>query len=155
MEKMRKILVVALAITITLAASAGIYALGVHLGIFYGGPVQTVEVEGTVAYSETNSTTATWTPELTNIAAGSPWYARFNVTGDGYSGVVTLTWVLQEKVSGVYTDTAYTVSTTVTLSGSPQFVYASAAGSIGTNKNWGIHTTKAATWRVAVSVEKP
>ena len=147
---------IAAVVLLALVGTTAVVFAATHLGDFFSGPVNTQTVEGAVKVSTTNSTTATWTDSLSNVAAGDPWYSRFEIGANGYAGPVTILWILQEEVSGVWTDTAYTVITTFTLSGAAgDTIYASGNGAIGDNYDWGSHTTIASSWRIAVSVDKP
>jgi len=135
-----------LAVTMmTMLAVAAIFIVyAVTLSTITGGTVTVNSVQGTIYYSETNSTSATWTDTLGSggtLGVGQPWYARLNITSSGYSEAVTIAWTLYfsngTAVSGA------TQSTSKTLSGSTEAVYASSNGNILTNKDWGAYTTSA------------
>lgn len=149
LRKLKKALIVSI-IALSLLVAV---VLAVQLGVFYGGPVTTIELEGEITYSPTNSSVATWTLTLSNVPAGDDWFSRFEVQAGGYVGPVTITWVLQEEISSVWTDTAFSETTTFTLSGAVQNIYASSNGAIGTNWNWGLNTTTVGTWRIVASVD--
>ena len=146
--KMRKVLLVALT---SLVALAGI-TLANELGVWYSGEVRTVTVKGSIKVGDENSTMADWVDTM-NITPGEDWFARFETKATGYLGVVNITWVLQEKNS-TWSDTAYNVTTIgFSLNGTVQYIYASADGFIGSNKNWGLHTNTTSTWRVKATFE--
>jgi len=116
----------------------------VVLSTITGGTVTVNSVQGTIYYSETNSTSATWTANLGGsgtLGVGQEWFARLNITSSGFSEVVTINWTLYFS-NGTAVPSA-TQNTSVDLSGSPEAVYASSGGAITTNKNWGSYTTSA------------
>jgi len=133
-----------LAVTmITVLAVAAIFMVyAVTLSTITGGTVTVSSVQGTIYYSETNATSATWTTTLgsgNTLGVGQAWYARLNITSSGYSEAVTIAWTLYDS-----TDTpvpSATQSTSKTLSGSTEAIYASSDGGIASNKNWGTYTT--------------
>jgi len=113
------------------------------LATITGGTVSVSSIQGNIYYSETNSTSATWTPNLGSggtLGVNQPWYARLNITSTGYSEAVTISWTLYYSSNNTAVPGA-TESTGVTLSGSPEAIYASTNGNIASNKNWGTYTT--------------
>lgn len=146
--KMRKVLLVALTSLVALAS----ITLANELGIWYSGEVKTVTVAGSVKVSDENSTTADWVDSM-NVTPGQDWFARYETEATGYIGAVNITWVLQEK-NGTWSDTAHNVTTIgFSLNGNVQYIYASADGLIGSNKNWGVHTNTTSTWRIEATFE--
>jgi len=148
---------ITVAIIIMAAVAASIMVYAYILSTYYGGNVQVVTVQGQVWYCSSNSTSPSdWTATLSNVGNSSAWYAKFNTTSSGYNGAVTMTWTLQEDITGTWTDQSATQSTGVTLTGSAgQIVYASSDGSQALNKNWGSSTTTAGSYRIKVVMTKP
>jgi hypothetical protein len=110
--------------------------------------VTVVAVQGDVYYSLDNSTFPNAT--LPNVPISSPWYVCFDVTGtDGYQGDVQITWNLYNSTAVVHS----VITTTFSLTGSTQTIYASDDGSQATNYNWGQNTTVADTYHIEVIVE--
>jgi len=142
-------LIVATVLTIAALASVLVVFASI-LGTFQGAPVTVGGVtSGTIEYSTDNSTFASSTAPS---SVGSPWYAQIQVSG--YSGPVTITWQLQyESAPSVYSDVSgASVTTTVTLTGTSQTIYASANGAQTTNYDFGSHITTGGTYIVSVSV---
>jgi len=136
-----------------LCLTGGIAYAVTTFGPFFGGTVTVVEVTINIEYSTENATDATWSSTLNNIPANQSWYARFVVAEDGYSGTVEITWTLQTKVGGSWVDTATSVTTLVSLSGSQgQIVYASPDGSITNNYDWGVNCNSAGEYRIKVVI---
>lgn len=138
----RAFLAVTMITVVAVAAILMVYA--VTLSTITGGTVTVSSIQGTIYYSETNSTSAAWTTSLgsgNTLGVGQEWYARLNITSSGYSESVTIAWTLYfsngTAVSGA------TQNTSVDLSGSPEAIYSSSDGDIASNKNWGTHTTSA------------
>jgi hypothetical protein len=138
---------VAVTLITLLAIALVIVVYATLLGTFTGGNVQVVAVQGTVYYSLDNSTG--WATSISDHPITDPWYARFNVTGTGYSGSVTITWDLHNSTAIVHS-----VTTSFYLSGSPQAIYASSNGLQAANYNWGQNTAVAATYYIVVTVTK-
>lgn len=138
----REFIVVTLIALISIALIITVYAT--ILGTFTGGNVEVVTLNGTIYYSEDNSTG--WATSINSITNGSAWYARFNVISNGYSGDATITWWLQKDGANMTSPVEQTTS--FTFSGGLEAVYASIDGTQGTNKNWGASATEAGTYRV-------
>jgi len=136
-------LITILAIAFVLVVYAAI------LGTISGGNVVVVAVGGSIGYSKTNTTGSFQSP-LSNVGVGNPWYAQLNTTSGGYSGPVTIYWTL-EKTPGTWSNVT-TKSYSFTLNGTAQTIYASTAGGIAGNYNWGQDTTTADTYRITVKI---
>jgi hypothetical protein len=142
----REFVVVTLVALISIALIIAVYAT--ILGTYTGGDVTVVTLSGTIYYSQDNSTG--WATTLNNIANGSTWYTRFNVTTGGYSGAVSITWWLQK--AGANMTPAVEQTTSYTLSGGVEAFYASSNGAQSGNYNWGQNATAADTYRVMMKV---
>jgi hypothetical protein len=153
-KRSKKLLITATALTImTIVIIGSVYAAAI-LGIFQGGPVSVGGVSlGTVSYSGDNSLPGTWTGTLQVSSSSDPWYVRIQVSG--YTGPVTINWQLQvETAPSIYTDVSgASVTTSVSLIGSSQYIYASNDGSNGSNQNWGNDCLTNGTYIVAATVE--
>jgi len=151
---MQKISKKLLSLTLLTIFAIGSVSATVILATIYGGTVTVVSVTGTIEYSLTNIETATWTETLT-VPINVAWYCRFKTTTSGYAGAIIISWTLQ-KYDGVnWNDLSYTLTTTISLSGSSgQIVYASTDGLITNNKNWGSHTDQQAQHRIKAVFEK-
>jgi hypothetical protein len=145
-KSQREFVVVTLIALISMALIIAVYAT--ILGTYTGGDVTIVTLSGTIYYSQNN--TDGWATTLSNIANGSDWYSRFNITTGGYSGAVTITWWLQKNQVNMTTPVEQTTS--YTLSGGVEAFYASSDGTQGTNYNWGQNATAADTYRVKMQV---
>ncbi len=123
----------------------------VTIGTFTGGSVTVLgSATGTVTYSTTNDADRTWT---TTLQPGTgPWYTRLEIGAGTYTGLVTVSWQLQKDNGGWGDVSGATQSTTVTLTGSAQNVYASNNGGNATNLNWATLTTGSGTYRVVATV---
>jgi len=142
----REFVVVTLIALISIALIMVVYAT--ILGTYTGGDITVVTLSGAIYYSQNNSTG--WATTLSNIANGSAWYTRFNVTTGGYSGATSITWWLQKGGANMTTPVEQTTS--YTLSGGVEAFYASSDGTQGTNYNWGQNATAADTYRVMMQV---
>jgi len=155
-KKSRKLLLISTSLTIiALALVLSVYSAFL-LGTFQGGEVTIGGVaSGTITYSTTNDTAATWTSTLQPGAIGNPWYARLEVgTSNTYSGPVTITWqLLIETAPGVWSSQGSPVTTTMNLAAGAQDVYASPNGGISANTNWGSVTTNAGTYAINATVD--
>lgn len=152
-KRSRKTLLLATAIAvIALGAVISVYAAAI-LGVFTGGTVTVVKITATVTYSSTNSTSATWTPTLETLLNGT-WYTRLEITG-GYSGPATVTFQLQQNSGSGWSNLGSTITTsTVTLTGSPQNVYASADGTINGNFDWSTVATSANDYQIVATINQ-
>ena len=142
------ITVLALALVIVVYASL--------LGTFPGGEVTVVTVNGDLKYCITNSTTpGDWALTLSNIANGTSWYVMFNKTSGGYTGLVNITWQLQNNTgSWVEVSGAVVNTNNFNLNGAVgQEIYASTDGLQTGNYDWGtIETTEAGTYRIEMTM---
>jgi hypothetical protein len=140
--------VVAVALTVVVAA--------VTIGIFEGGDV-TISVEGgtsSVMYSLDNIN-GPWTATLEAANTTISWFTMLDVSADEMVGPVTITWELEQK-TGPATWTPVsgaTTTTTVSLTGSAQEVYASVDGSVTGNHDWSGDVPAAGTYHVVATVE--
>jgi len=153
-KRSRKTLLIATALmVIALAAVVTVYAAAI-LGTFQGGPVSVGNISsGTVQYCPINDTNGTWTTTLQVSDSTSPWYTRIQLSG--YTGPVTISWQLQEE-TGPSTWTAVptaTLTTTVSLTGSVQYVYASTDGGIAGNQDWSTYCPDNGTYCLTVTVD--
>jgi hypothetical protein len=144
-KSQRSFVAVTLITLLALAMVLIVYAT--ILGTFTGGNVEVVSIQGDVYYSLDNSTG--WALTLSNLPVNDPWYARFNVTStDGYSGGVQVTWNLHKGGSSFHN-----VTSSFTLSGSAEAIYASSNGLQAANYDWGQNSTAADTYYVEVTVD--
>jgi hypothetical protein len=136
-----------------LAIALVIIAYATILGTFKGGTVTVVTLPAKIGYSQTNSSSVSWANSLSDVANGSNWYSRLNITATGgYTGLVGVTWTLyfsnDTPVSGATVTTLnFDVNGTV-----GQRIYASSNGLIAGNTNWGAYTTVAASYYVKAVV---
>ena len=124
------------------------------LGTYPGGDVTIQAMGGTIYYRQQNVTA--WTATL-NIANGTSWWTRLNLTTNTPSQTVNITWTL-EWLNGSNWDTVSTNApeTQVALTGAPTAIYATATGIETDNHDWGPHTTNVdRTYRVKAVVETP
>ena len=138
---------------VALALIVSVYAVAI-LGTFQGGTVSVGGVSaGTISYSTDNAAGGTWTATLQVSSATDPWYAKIAVSG--YTGPVTVTWQLQVQTApSTWTNVnGATLTTTTSLTGAPQAIYASADGSIGANQNWGSDCSTNGTYIITVTVD--
>ena len=110
---------------------------------------------GAVTYSLTNAEDGTWTTTAAPSCPTAPWYSKLEINSAGYTGPVTVTWKLQQK-TGVsnWTDiSGAAMSTSITLTGNDQSIYATTNGVYGqSNYNWGQNVTTSGTYRVVATV---
>ena len=142
----KEFVVVTLIALISIALIIAVYAT--LLGTFQGGTVTVVTLDGDIYYSRDNSTG--WALTLSSVGNGTDWYARFNVTTGGPTGDVSITWWLQKD--GANMTPPVEVTTSWTLSGGQEAIYASSNGAQSGNYNWGQHCTEAGTYRVMMKV---
>jgi hypothetical protein len=148
-RKSRKLLFVATALTIiSLASLLTVYAA--VLGTFNGNAFTVNNVtSGTVTYSADGSTSWGASPAPFNV--GDHLYARFELTATSYSGPATITWQLQKDNSG-WANVGSPVTTTVSLTGSAQTIYASANGLTANNHDWGDDISTGGSYRVTATI---
>ena len=126
-KKSRKLLFVATTLMIIALASVLTVYAAVILGTFNGAAVTVNDVaSGTVKYTTDGGSTWTATPSAFNVS--NSLYTRFDLASTSYPGSATVTWQLQKDNSGTWENQGSAVITTVTLTGSPQIIYASANG---------------------------
>jgi hypothetical protein len=138
------------AIVSTLAVTA------VLIGSFQGGEVTVGGMaSSTVTYNADNNATGTWSTTLAPSGISDPWYSRLEIGAGSFSGPATITWQLQQKTApSTWTDVSgASTTTTITLTGSAEEVYASTDGANASNYDWSTDITEAGTYRVAVSVD--
>lgn len=141
---------VAVTLITLLAIALVIVAYATLLGIFTGGDVGVVSLNGTLKYNTDNSTT--WYSTLSGVANGSSWYVMFNTTSSGYSGAVNITWQLQWS-NGTDVSGATVNTNSFSLTGSAgQEIYAATNGLQSGNNDWGTDTTTAGTYRIEMTV---
>jgi hypothetical protein len=148
-RKSKKLLLISTALTIiALASVLTVYAA--VLGTFNGNAFTVNNVTaGTVTYSTDGSTG--WTADISAFNVGGSLYARFELASTSYSGPATITWQLQEN-NGGWTNVGSAQTTTVTLTGSAQTIYASASGSTSGNHNWGADISTGGSYRVTATI---
>jgi hypothetical protein len=150
-KRSRKLFFVATAVTIlALSSVLAVYA-AVLLGTINGGNVTVAGVtSGTITYNTAADGSGSWTTTLE--PAASSWYTKLALTG-GYSGPVTITWQLQSYATGSFANVGgATVTTTITLTGSAQGVYATANGAISGNHDWHTEASSGGTYRVIATI---
>ena len=153
-KSQREFVIVTLIALISIALIIAVYAtlLGTFTGqeVVYG----TEDFNGEVLYSKGNLTAAgNWTNTF-NVTTGSAWYATLNITNAAYDGSVTVTFQLQEKQDGSYTDVASPITTSsIVLNATVgERVYASSNGLITTNYDWQPDCTAGKSYRVIATV---
>ncbi len=153
-KRSKKLLITATTLTVvTLAIIVSVYAVAI-LGTFQGGTVSVGGVSsGTISYSSDNTVGGTWAPSLQVSSSTDPWYAKIQVSG--YTGPVTITWQLQvQSAPSTWTNVpGAAVTTTTSLTGTSQTIYASTDGSIGSNQNWGSDCSTNGTYSITVTVD--
>jgi spore coat protein U-like protein len=115
-----------------------------------------VDLSTVVRYSLDNNATGSWTDTIEPSNSSSSWYSRLEISAGDYSGPVTVTWQLQQKTgSSEWTDVAGgDTTTTITLTGAAQNIYATSDGLWATsNYDWSTDVLTAGTYRVVATVE--
>ena len=149
-RRSKKFLIVSTAITIIALASVLTVSAAVLLGTINGGNVTVAGVaSGQITYGTTADGSGGWSDTL-EISTGS-WYTKLSVDA-GYSGPVTITWQLQSYATGTWTNAGSTTTTTCTLSGSGDILYATTDGTITGNRDWSQTATSQATYRVIATI---
>ncbi len=145
----------ALTLVTVLAIVSVVTVYAVLIGTFQGGEVTVGGVgSSTVMYSLDNNQTGAWTTTLNASGPGAAWYSRLEINGGDYSGPVTITWQLQQKGATWMDVSGATATTSMTLSGTPQNVYATSDGAYGAgNHNWGSNVATSGAYRVLVTVQ--
>jgi hypothetical protein len=137
---------------LSIVAVVSVYA--VLIGSFTGGDVTVGGMgSGNLMYNVDNLEAGSWTSTLDSSGVGVAWYSRLEIDDGGYAGPVTITWKLQQETA-TWTDVpGATQTTTITLTGGVENVYASGTGVSTGNHDWGAQCLQAGTYRVIVSVE--
>jgi hypothetical protein len=148
-KKSRKVLVVTTALTIVALASV-LVAYAVTIGTYTGGNVTVGGVtSGTITYNNNLDGSGTWS---TTLSPGSSWYTKLSVTG-GFTGPVTVTWQLQSFATGSWVDVSgATVTTSISLTGTAQDIYATTNGLISGNHDWSGQASSGGTYHVIATV---
>jgi hypothetical protein len=133
-------------ITVVAVSTVFIVYAAVLLTLF-GSTVTVTEGGGQVEYSLDGST---WSTTLDPMINGTYWYARVTITGASVQDV-TIDWQLQVGPS-TWTDMGSPTQTTMTLAEGTNIVYATSNGLASGNRNWGIDTIDAGSYRVEVTV---
>lgn len=140
--------VAAVALTVVVAA--------VTIGSFTGGEVTIGGVGSSEVTYSLDNINGPYTPTLEPASASTPWFTRLEINGGDYSGPVIITWQLEQKTGPTPDWTAVSgadTTTTITLSGSAEIVYASSDGTTTGNYDWDTDVTESGTYRVVVTVE--
>ena len=141
--------VAAVALTVVVAA--------VTIGSFTGGEVTIGGVGSSEVTYSLDNINGPYTATLEPASASTPWFTRLEINGGDYSGPVIITWQLEQKTGPTPADwTAVSgadTTTTITLSGSAEIVYASSDGTTTGNYDWDTDVTESGTYRVVVTVE--
>jgi hypothetical protein len=148
-RKSRKLLLVSTALTvIALASVLTVYAA--VLGTFNGNAFTVNNVaSGTVTYSTDGGSNFGASASAFNV--GGTLFTRFELSSTSYPGSATVTWQLQKDNSG-WANVGSPVTTTVSLTGSVQTIYASTDGDSAGNTNWGALITAGGSYRVIATV---
>jgi hypothetical protein len=149
-RKSRKLLFIATAATIiSLVLVLGVYA-AVFLGTINGGTVTVGGVTtGTIYYNINADGTGTW---ATTLSPAGAWYTQLSLPGT-YSGPVAITWQLQSYATGSWVDVSgASVTTTITLTGAAQLIYATPTGVITANHDWSGQASGGGQYRVFATV---
>jgi hypothetical protein len=124
------------------------------LGTYPGGNVSIQGIGGEIYYQQQG--VSSWTATL-NIANGTSWYSRLNLTTNVPSQTVNITWAL-EWLNGSNWDAVSTTApeTQIALAGAATAIYVTATGIQSGNYDWGAYTTNVdRTYRVKATVETP
>ena len=149
-NKSRKGFMTLTLLTIVSIALVVVAYAAVTIGTFTGGDVTVLgTATGNVRYSITNEEGASWTAALTPGSAS--WYTRLEIGADTYTGPVTITWQLQQN-TGSWVDLGSPTTTSITLTGNAQNVYASTDGLITSNRDWKLTATETGTYRVVATI---
>ena len=140
---------------ITVIAIATVFIVyATILGTYPGGNVSIQGMGGTIYYQQQG--VPSWATTL-NIANGTSWYSRLNLTTNIPAQTVNITWALEWDNSGTWTGVSTTApETQVTLTGVATAIYVTATGTASGNYDWGAYTTNVdRTYRVKATVETP
>jgi hypothetical protein len=148
-RKSRKLLLISTALMI-IALGSVLTVYAAVLGTFNGSSFTVNNVTaGTVNYSADGSTG--WSTTITAFDVGGHLYAQFALTSTSYSGSATVTWQLQKDDSG-WANVGSPVTTTVSLTGSAQTIYATANGASTGNHDWGTDISTGGSYRVIATI---
>lgn len=147
---------------LAIASLSTVFAADLLLLHVDGGNVIISGNVGEVGYNATNLATLEWTSEH-KAGFNVPWYARANITIEGYTDPLAVVWKLQWYNSGssLWADVSgWTQSTNIAAysAGIPLTIYASTNGLIDNNKQWIIDPTTmygAGTYRIVIDVSRP
>jgi len=147
---------------LAIASLSTVFAADILLLHTEGGNVIISGNVATIGYNATNSAILEWTPTH-KAGLDVPWYARANITIEGYTGSLTAIWKLQWYNSGIssWVDVVGETKTTTIAAytkGMPLTIYASTDGGTDNNKQWiasivGGYGT--GSYRVAIDVYRP
>ena len=113
------------------------------------------QLQGTVTYSPDNAENGIWSTALTISSPSDPWYSRLEINSAGFNRQVTVIWQLQQKTdfSSWTAVSGAVISTSITLSGGAQNVYATYDGAYSSsNHDWGQNAVKSGTYRVVATL---
>jgi len=152
-KKSRKLLFIATALTIASLASVLVVYASVTLFSVTGGNVTVTGVTtGTIYYSSSNTLAGSpWSTTL-SVSSGS-WYVEIVIgSGSTFKGAATVTWQLQSDATGTVTNDGTAVTTSVTLTGGSQTIYASPTGILSGNQDWSTIDSTPTTYQVIATV---
>ena len=113
------------------------------------------QLQGTVTYSPDNAENGMWSTALTVSNPSYPWYSRLEINSAAFNRHVTVIWQLQQKTdfSSWTAVSGAAISTSITLSGGVQNVYATDDGAhSSSNHEWGQNAVKSGTYRVVATL---
>jgi hypothetical protein len=113
------------------------------------------QFQGTVTYSPKNAENGMWSTTLTISNPSDQWYSRLEINSAGCNRHVTVIWQLQQKTdfSSWTAVSGAVISTSITLSGGAQNVYATYDGAYSSsNHDWGQNAVKSGTYRVVATL---
>ena len=149
-KRSKKLLFISTALTILALSSVLTVYAAVFLGTINGDAVTVHGVaSGIIKYNTVDDGTGTW---QTNLEPSGAWYTQLALDG-GYSGPVSIIWQLQSYATGTWVNVGgATVTTTITLTGEAQLVYAKADGTLLGSRNWALDATSGGTYRVIATI---
>ena len=139
--------VLAIALTVTVAA--------IIIGNFQGGEVTIGGMASSNVMYSLDNLAGPYTATLEPSTVSTAWFTRLEIGAGSYNGPTTITWQLQQETGpSTWTDVSGASTTTsITLSGNAENVYASADGTTTGNYDWSADVSSAGTYRVIVTVE--
>ena len=155
-KKSRKLLLIATVLTIAALASVLVVYASVTLFTTTGGPVTVLGVtSGQIEFATSNTGTPTWSTALS--VSGTSWYAEIVIgSGSTYKGPVTISWQLQSYETGSWVNDGSPVvtgvTTSVSLTGGTQTIYASPDGLLSDATNWNTVDSTATTYQIVATV---